>query len=86
MFSATVSDRATVGCWKVRARPSRVRACTGAVVTGRPASSTSPAVAWVCPLITSNSVVLPAPFGPAMPSTSPAPTSNDTSATARSPP
>src|SRR5215467_1412040 len=86
MFSATVRERATVGCWNVRARPSLVRTCTGSPVIAFPASSTWPAVARVCPVTTSNSVVLPAPFGPAMPSTSPGPTSNETSATARRPP
>ena len=39
-----------------------------------------------CPPRTSNSVVLPAPFGPAMPSTSPAPTTKETPSTARRPP
>ena len=44
------------------------------------------AVDGVYPLMRSNSVVLPAPFGPMMPTISPLPTENDTSSTARMPP
>src|SRR5207249_10917208 len=86
MFSATVSELATVGCWKVRATPRRERLCTGTPASDRPSRSTSPLVGRVCPVITSNRVVLPAPLGPTIPRISPPVTAKLTSSTARRPP
>src|SRR6476661_5028203 len=85
-FSSTVSVSAATGCWNVRARPIRQRAWILVPRIELPPSSISPVVAIVCPVMVSNSVVLPAPFGPAMPSTSPPVTLKDRSSTARSPP
>src|SRR5262249_4146589 len=86
MFSATVSELATVGCWKVRATPRRERLCTGTPDSDRPSRSTSPLVGRVCPVITSNRVVLPAPLGPTIPRISPPVTPKGTSSSAGSPP
>ena len=52
----------------------------------RPSSTTRPSSAVTYPLMRSKSVVLPAPFGPIMPTISPLPTANDTSSTAWLPP
>src|SRR5579872_7033453 len=53
--------------------PMRQRCAGGARVISRPAKSTRPPSGATLPLMMPNSVVLPAPFGPMMPSASPAP-------------
>ena len=55
-------------------------------VTSLPARTTRPSLGWRTPEMTSKSVVLPAPFGPMMPSTSPALASRLTSLNAAMPP
>ena len=65
------------------------RGCAGTAaspVTSRPCSSTLPAVGRRSPESRLKSVVLPAPFGPMIPTNSPAETSSETSATIRAPP
>ena len=54
--------------------------------TSRPSSTMLPARGGTKPQTTLKSVVLPAPFGPITPTTSPRPTLNDTPASAANPP
>src|SRR5262245_47944153 len=56
--------------------PARQRRCGGSAVTSLPSYSMRPASTLRSPLIRLNSVVLPAPFGPRMPSVSPARTAS----------
>src|SRR5690349_24885107 len=65
------------GTWKVRPMPRRHRSGARIRVTGVPANLISPADGSSVPEISPNTLVLPAPFGPTMPSTSPAPTVSD---------
>ena len=65
--SRTVKPAKSRESWKERPRPSRARADAVRSVMSTPASSTLPASGRRKPEITSNSVVLPAPFGPMMP-------------------
>src|SRR5260221_14505381 len=51
-----------------------------------PSNTTLPPSGLSTPVMRLNKVVLPAPFGPTTDTTSPAPTENDTSLTANSPP
>src|SRR5215468_4918417 len=59
--------------------PSRHRAAESSRVTLRPANLTWPAPGDRSPEIRPNRLVLPAPFGPTIPTVSPAPTENDRS-------
>ena len=69
-----------------RAMPARARRSGLHVDTSMPSRSTRPDCWRVKPEMTSNSVVLPAPFGPMRPTTSPGDTRNETSSTAMTPP
>jgi hypothetical protein len=64
--------------WNVRRSPALARLTGDTPVRSRPAILTRPALGLRSPDTTSNSVVLPAPFGPMIPQTCPAATSNDT--------
>ena len=68
-FSATVRFGKSCGSWWTTATRSR----SVAVSHGRPSSSMSPSSASVSPARILMSVLLPAPFGPAMPRISPRP-------------
>src|SRR5258706_10144571 len=57
--------------------PERQRRCGGCRVTSSPRNRTRPASARKSPLMRLNSVVLPAPLGPRMPSVSPRVTDNE---------
>src|SRR5215471_2982787 len=59
--------------------PSLHRAAGSSLVTVRPAKRTSPAPGASSPEMRPNRLVLPAPFGPTIPTTSPGPTANDRS-------
>src|SRR3984957_16690147 len=59
--------------------PSRHRAAASSLVTGRPAKATLPALGDRSPEMRPNRLVLPAPFGPTIPTVSPDPTVNDRS-------
>src|SRR5262245_37700714 len=59
------------GIWNERAIPIAQRRGGGAHVISTPSSSTRPASAATVPVMMPNSVVLPAPFGPMIPSASP---------------
>src|SRR5215469_2593041 len=59
--------------------PSRHRAAGSSLVTVRPAKRTSPAPGARSPEMRPNRLVLPAPFGPTIPTTSPGPTASDRS-------
>src|SRR5277367_1943445 len=59
--------------------PSRQRAAASSLVTARPPKRTSPAPGARSPEIRPNRLVLPAPFGPTIPTVSPGPTANDRS-------
>ena len=72
--------------WKVRARPRRARRCVRFRVTSVPASDTDPRSGRCRPVMTLNSVVLPAPFGPMSPVTVPAAARSETSESAATPP
>src|ERR1051326_2153826 len=65
------------GTWKVRPMPSRHRSGARIRVTGVPANLISPADGSSVPEISPNTLVLPAPLGPTIPSTPPAPTGRD---------
>src|SRR4249920_4117551 len=67
------------GTWYVRPLPSRHRAAASSLVTGRPAKEIAPAPGDRSPEMRPNRLVLPAPFGPTIPTTSPGPTANDRS-------
>ena len=68
---ARVSEGTRPRCWKVRATPSAATRCAGSASRSRPASSIRPDRGRVSRLTQSKSVVLPAPFGPISPQTSP---------------
>src|SRR5271169_6452705 len=61
--------------------PSLHRAAASSLVTGRPAKETVPAPGDRSPEMRPNRLVLPAPFGPTIPTVSPDPTANDRSST-----
>ena len=61
------------GIWNERAMPARQRRSGVSRVMSRPSNSTRPESGATVPVIMPNSVVLPAPFGPMMPSASPSP-------------
>src|SRR5271154_7142645 len=67
------------GTWYVRPMPSLHRAAASRLVTGRPANETLPAPGDRSPEMRPNRLVLPAPFGPTIPTESPDPTVNDRS-------
>src|SRR5271155_4905013 len=67
------------GTWYVRPTPSRHRAAASSLVTVRPAKRTSPAPGARSPEMRPNRLVLPAPFGPTIPTASPDPTVSDRS-------
>jgi hypothetical protein len=70
---ADISGNSAV-IWKVRDMPSRQIWWLGRPVIGWSANRISPAVGLTVPVITLNSVVLPAPLGPMMARTSPSST------------
>jgi hypothetical protein len=57
--------------WKVRTSPRAARICGDSAVTSSPSKKIRPLVGARKPLTTLNSVVLPAPFGPISPLSSP---------------
>src|SRR5260370_23861176 len=59
--------------------PSLHRAAASSLVTRRPAKKISPAPGDRSPEMRPNRLVLPAPFGPTIPTVSPGPTANDRS-------
>src|SRR6266853_4310768 len=59
--------------------PSLHRAAASSLVTRRPEKKISPAPGDRSPEMRPNRLVLPAPFGPTIPTVSPAPTANDRS-------
>src|SRR5271163_2069862 len=67
------------GTWYVRPTPSLHRAAASSLVTVRPAKRTWPAPGARSPEMRPKRLVLPAPFGPTIPTVSPAPTANDSS-------
>ena len=77
-FSATVSFSKGCGTWCERQMPARQRFCAECPVMSWPSSAMVPALGGVAPVISENSVVLPAPFGPMMPSASPSAIDSDT--------
>ena len=85
-FSPAVSPSKSAEVWKDRANPSRARRVADRFVTSSPPSRTDPVVGRVTPLRMLTSEDLPAPLGPMMPSSSPAPTSRETSSRIWAPP
>ena len=85
-FSRADSSEKSRMFWNVRAIPRRAIWCGRAVVMSVPSCNSEPDVGGVMPVTTLNSVVLPAPFGPITPNTSPAFTANETPSTAVTPP
>ena len=69
--SITVSVGNSAASWNERIRPSSARASGPRRLMSRPANTTAPVSDRTNPPISSNSVVLPAPFGPMSPSVSP---------------
>ena len=70
-FSRAVRVPKSSSRWKVRAIPSRARWCGETRVMSAPPSRTRPWVGGCSPVMTLNSVVLPAPLGPMSPFTAP---------------
>ena len=85
-LSSTDSQPKVWTRWNVRRRPRRERCTADFDVTSLPARTTRPSLGSRTPEMTSKSVVLPAPFGPMMPSTSPALASRLTPLNAAMPP
>ena len=69
---ATVIEPNTSRRWNVRPSPARARRCDGQPATSSPPRCTVPRSGRTVPAMAPNSVVLPAPFGPMMPTISPA--------------
>src|ERR1035438_4231372 len=67
------------GTWYVRPTPSRHRAAGSSAVTERPPKRISPPPGARSPEMRPNRLVLPAPFGPTIPTVSPVPTASDRS-------
>ena len=85
-FSRTVrSSNSSVLC-QVRASPRRARACGGIPVEIAARRARRGPVYRTNPVIASMNVVLPAPFGPIRPTSSPSSTTTSTSSTACTPP
>ena len=86
----TVSRTDIVGnrraAWNERTTPRRARSSGASLVRSLPSNTVVPASGGVKPATISNSVVLPAPFGPMMPRISPSRTSRSTFWTALTPP
>ena len=85
-FSVTVRSRKGFSFWKVRATPRWLMRSGRRPVMSCPSRRTRPASGGWKPVIRSNSVDLPAPLGPMMPTISPSFTSKTTLALAVSPP
>ena len=85
-LSSTLKLANTRPCWKVRARPSAASLSAESSVTFWPAKVTVPASASSRSVTRLNSVVLPAPLGPMMLTSSPSFTSRSTVFTAVRPP
>src|SRR5213078_1351837 len=84
-FSITLSPRKGSTLWNVRARPARLRRCTGQSVMSTPSRRTRPWLGDWKPLSTLTSVVLPAPLGPISPTISPGRSARLTASIARRP-
>jgi len=85
-FSTSVRSSQTRGIWKERTSPARARSWTGDPCSDFPSKTISPDVASSTPVSRLTKVVLPAPFGPMMPTISPLSTSKSIPSTAlRSP-
>src|SRR3954447_7392012 len=85
-FSRTVSEPNASSRWNVRPIPILARLSTVAPVMSTPLNRTRPLVGGCSPLMTLNSVVLPAPFGPMRPVIEPGSADSDASLTAVMPP
>jgi len=85
-FSASVMSRNGRTTWWVSAKPSCARRWIGMRVMSRPSKRTVPACGARIPVSRRKSVVLPAPFGPMRPTSSPRSTAIETSSTACTPP
>ena len=85
MFSTTGRSASSFTCWNVRATPSAAIRRGGRLTAGFPNRLMRPSLGDRTPLIMLNSVVLPAPFGPMSPTTSPAWTEKLVSRTAARP-
>src|SRR5438132_242324 len=72
--------------WNERARPRRARRYGSSRVTSTPPRTTRPLSSDAKPETASSRVVLPAPLGPMMPTTSPGRTGRSTPSTATTPP
>jgi hypothetical protein len=85
-FAATLSEAKTRGVWKVRAMPCSAKRCGAAPARGWPSANSSPEVGATTPDRALKKVVLPAPFGPMMPTSSPGANAALTASTAVRPP
>ena len=70
-LSSTESHPKVCTRWKVLRRPRRARVTADQCVASLPSSHTRPSFGFRTPEMTSKSVVLPAPFGPMSPQTTP---------------
>ena len=85
-LSSTESQPKVCTRWKVRRRPRRARVTADDRVASTPPSQTRPSFGLRNPEMTSKRVVLPAPFGPIKPHTSPCSTTSSTPCSALIPP
>ncbi len=85
-FSRTVMPANSPTPCRVRAMPSPASLCGLSPSSRSPRQRSTPSSGSMKPQTTLNSVVLPAPFGPMTPSTSPGSTNSDTESSAVRPP
>src|SRR5581483_1256916 len=85
-LARTVAPRMRPTFWKARARPATARWWGARSVMSTPRNRTRPVSGGRNPLMTSNSVVLPAPLGPMIPTISSSLTASETPRSARTPP
>ena len=85
-FSATVIVEKSSTFWNVRAMPRCTTRYVGVRKSDCPSKTRSPDCGLYNRVITLNSVVLPAPFGPIRPTISPGAASTETSSSATIPP
>ena len=86
IVSKTVSEGKRRASWNDRPSPALDRSAGALPLISLPPRCSWPWASGAKPQMASNTVVLPAPFGPMRPRMEPCPTANETPSTARTPP